>query len=99
MEWLPKFVDLTGSTPDLTGSSLDLTGLAFPSGVTTIIGGFHIIGGKFRWIHKGQGSVRLILVHSVAGSESYDFFPPLLVRVRIRVSLLRLPFRASRPLG
>ena len=31
MRWLPKVVDLTGSTPDLTRSAPDLTGLAIPS--------------------------------------------------------------------
>ena len=37
MEWLPKFVDLTGSKPNLTGSSLDLTGLSFPSMVANFV--------------------------------------------------------------
>ena len=37
MEWLPKLVDLTGSTPDLTRSSPDLTGLSVPGMVTNFV--------------------------------------------------------------
>ena len=37
MEWLPNFVDLTGSTPNLTGSSPDLTGLVLSPSESPIL--------------------------------------------------------------